>query len=672
MAGAITRGKLIRADLANWDGKTSTHSRIDATGGTVTGLAVGNEVDVLQVFGSGTDRTRASIRSATSHIGTTTCTLVFAPGTWTIDDDLTIQSNLAAKIPTGCVFSVSSGKTLTFSGPVYAESSTFYSGAGTTVLSVDSIVGGKPWVARIAAEVSAGATPTDYTRLPEPVMDSRRQGGVATANVQTAVNATTGTNEEVAVVAVTPTYDETVSWKGRPHHATGLPFAINRVTWSGNDLAARACVSDGLLYVCEYAQNKVALFSLDDPRDPVYILSYTVGNAPRHVEVVGRYMFVCNNGDNTITVYDLSNPATATLCGTIATSANPKMFCLVGNNIYVVCNTSQQVEQYRFFLPTSGVTGFSYVQVATLTISALPFSISYNGAGLLAIVGAGGANVDIVGSSLLNLISQTAIGGITHGTCTWASKTQLLFTDNTNGRLYSCDVSTLTPVVSSFAATTTATPEQIEVVGSRCYVTNLTVDGVAGSVDCFDITDVRNPVLYKNVPCVGEGTGFTAFYGDDRSAFLYVTCHFTPYGLDIIEVPIADPNNREPPYFYELLGAQRGDFSVFQGFQLRRHATITYSATMATDASQADVFNITATNTTAFTISNPTNGVARQRITYYVGNSSGGALGVITWGVLFKYSTWTNPANGTRRYIEFEFDGVYWVETNQSSGDIPV
>lgn len=166
MSAVIKRGKVTRADLSQWDGRNATTSRLDASGGTVTGLAVGNEVDVLQVFGAGTSRTRSTISSALDFINTTAATLVFAPGTWTIDESLTIPSNFSCHVPRGCVFSVSSGKTLTFSGPVYAESSSFYTGSGATVLSVDSLVGGKVWIARTIAESAASVTPTDYSYPP--------------------------------------------------------------------------------------------------------------------------------------------------------------------------------------------------------------------------------------------------------------------------------------------------------------------------------------------------------------------------------------------------------------------------------------------------------------------------------------------------------------------------
>ena len=133
----ITRAKLTRADLANWDGVTKTATRADATGATVSGLTVGDYVDVLQVFGDGTERTIATINSALSFVGTTNnATLLWSTGTWNITSNVTVPANLANHIPAGCVFAISTGVTLTFSGPVNVEFSTstgtgWYTLAGT-------------------------------------------------------------------------------------------------------------------------------------------------------------------------------------------------------------------------------------------------------------------------------------------------------------------------------------------------------------------------------------------------------------------------------------------------------------------------------------------------------------------------------------------------------------
>lgn len=132
----VTRGKILRSDLANWDGKTATATRPDATGGTITGLAIGNAVDVLQVFGDGDtgNMSAGTIQNAIQVIGSTEVGLIFTPGTWTISSNLTIPENFTCYIPHGCTFDIDSGVTLTFDGGFYAGMHQIFSGDGSAVL----------------------------------------------------------------------------------------------------------------------------------------------------------------------------------------------------------------------------------------------------------------------------------------------------------------------------------------------------------------------------------------------------------------------------------------------------------------------------------------------------------------------------------------------------------
>lgn len=121
----IQRSKITRADLALWNGSTKSVSRIAASGDTVTSLTVGDYVDLLQVFGDGTERTLATINTALAAVGTTNnMTLLWSTGTWAITSSVTIPANLSNQIPAGCVFAIANGATLTFSGPVHVEFST--------------------------------------------------------------------------------------------------------------------------------------------------------------------------------------------------------------------------------------------------------------------------------------------------------------------------------------------------------------------------------------------------------------------------------------------------------------------------------------------------------------------------------------------------------------------
>ena len=129
--GSVVRGLIIRKDQALFDGKITSVTRVDATGGTISGLPINDFVDVLQVFGSGTAFTLGTISAAVNYLGTTVASFLFGPGTWVIDDDITIPSTISNHIAAGCTFAVSSGKTLTFSGPVYVEYDPWFSGSGT-------------------------------------------------------------------------------------------------------------------------------------------------------------------------------------------------------------------------------------------------------------------------------------------------------------------------------------------------------------------------------------------------------------------------------------------------------------------------------------------------------------------------------------------------------------
>ena len=104
---------------------------------------------------------------------------------------------------------------------------------------------------------------------------------------------------------------------------------------------------------------------------------------------------------------------------------------------------------------------------------------------------------------------------------------------------------------------------------------------------------------------------------------------------------------------------------------LRTRATITYSASMDIDAAACDIAIITATNNTNYTINNPTNTAAGHQLSINIRNTSGGALGTQTLGAMFKTgAAWTQPANGTNRWIHFEHNGTSYEECGRSAADV--
>jgi hypothetical protein len=114
-----------------------------------------------------------------------------------------------------------------------------------------------------------------------------------------------------------------------------------------------------------------------------------------------------------------------------------------------------------------------------------------------------------------------------------------------------------------------------------------------------------------------------------------------------------------------------GGSARFAQAVINKTVTVTYSAAMQIDASAGNRFSITATNNTAFTINIPLNPTSGQEITYTIRNTSGGALGAVTWDAVFKLAAWTQPANGYSRSITYSYDGTNWLEISRTPADVP-
>ena len=110
---------------------------------------------------------------------------------------------------------------------------------------------------------------------------------------------------------------------------------------------------------------------------------------------------------------------------------------------------------------------------------------------------------------------------------------------------------------------------------------------------------------------------------------------------------------------------------AWQAGTIGKRLALTYSASMTPDALLADSFTITATNASAFTINAPSNAADGRRLKFTIRNTSGGALGAVTWNAVFKLAAWTSPATGFSRSIEFEYDGTNWIQIAQTGVDVP-
>lgn len=99
-------------------------------------------------------------------------------------------------------------------------------------------------------------------------------------------------------------------------------------------------------------------------------------------------------------------------------------------------------------------------------------------------------------------------------------------------------------------------------------------------------------------------------------------------------------------------------------------AVITYSASMTPDASQGAYQTIAVTNGTAMTINAATNLVAGMELTLDFLNSSGGAMGAVTWDASYIFAgSFINPLNGLHKAVTFRYDGTNLIEVSRSAFD---
>lgn len=113
------------------------------------------------------------------------------------------------------------------------------------------------------------------------------------------------------------------------------------------------------------------------------------------------------------------------------------------------------------------------------------------------------------------------------------------------------------------------------------------------------------------------------------------------------------------------------------GRRRQPRTALTYSSSIAVNAEHGAVLTITATDTTAFTIQDPTNAFDGMELTFAITSAAGGSHGTITWGTSgtkFRLAggAWTAPAASKERSINFVYSNTdsKWHEQWRTSGDV--
>lgn len=98
---------------------------------------------------------------------------------------------------------------------------------------------------------------------------------------------------------------------------------------------------------------------------------------------------------------------------------------------------------------------------------------------------------------------------------------------------------------------------------------------------------------------------------------------------------------------------------------------LAFGATVTPSAKASSALLIIPTSGIAFAIAAPTSVISGQTLTFTIKNTTGGALGAVTWNAIYKLATWVSPATGNSRSITFLYNGTNLTEVSRTTVDVP-
>jgi hypothetical protein len=182
-------------------------------------------------------------------------------------------------------------------------------------------------------------------------------------------------------------------------------------------------------------------------------------------------------------------------------------------------------------------------------------------------------------------------------------------------------------------------------------------------------TQEQNDIITANTVNAGSVADFQILTDAGTNSHVVTGNNWQGMGA-LVSVPCTYTGNRG------LCVTNPETFALVPLFEILQ-SVLPYSASMTPNFLTNNSLVITATSAAAFTINNPINPPARGglKARIWISNTSGGALGVVTWGIAFRVPSGISyPATGFRRCYEFEIataSASFYYLVNSPTVDIP-
>ncbi len=235
-------------------------------------------------------------------------------------------------------------------------------------------------------------------------------------------------------------------------------------------------------------------------------------------------------------------------------------------------------------------------------------------------------------------------------------------------------------------------------ISDNVWISPLVAVNIAGSTTAanIDIQIENNLLINANDP--GSNIGYFETLGDSSAGWASGSIYTDVYirwnkilrnrgsSLALSQGLVSTGGGPHSAVYTNVRYEYNDTVNITDGILLTGAATISngvqspaFSSPIAIDAAAGLDVIINASTGSAFTISSPTNGSAgtlpraNDQLTITIKNTSGGALGAVTWGAAYKMASWTSPANGSQRSITFiwNFAAGFWYEISRTPADVP-